>query len=212
MPDGGTNTTHPKRKWYRKFSFPHLKWCFFSQRLIQRSTPSFDDAFKDSTESYAEFFDNEKSSFEICFPIERLVSFEFSCRNSSQTKIRPMEQSQTGLSTSGKSSKTMAKSRTSTCRTTRLRSQSKIQRIDSILSDWLFCLDQICDWREFRSYWNRSVKRINFTANIWRTKKQENEFDFSIFFCFSLVKIVETELENVRDYENFNDCLDTFPL
>ena len=108
---------------------------FFSQRLIQRSTPSFDDAFKDSTESYAEFFDNEKSSFEICFPIERLVSFEFSCRNSSQTKIRPMEQSQTGLSTSGKSSKTMAKSRTSTCRTTRLRSQSKIQRIDSILSD-----------------------------------------------------------------------------
>ena len=27
-----------------------------------------------------------------------------------------------------------------------------------------------------------------------------------------LLQIVETELENVHDYEHFNDCLDTFPL
>ena len=34
--------------------------------------------------------------------------------------------------------------------------------------------------------------------------------NFSLFL-FSL-KIVETELENVYDYEGFNDALETFPL
>ena len=35
-------------------------------------------------------------------------------------------------------------------------------------------------------------------------------FHFGLIFIFS--KIVETELENVYDYDGFNDCLEKFPL
>lgn len=58
------------------------------QKLNQRSTPSFDDAFKDSTENYADFFDNEKSLF---FIQTKIMTMKISCRNSSQTKIWSME-------------------------------------------------------------------------------------------------------------------------